>query len=72
MGSDGNAKGRHIGGREATHMAIENDKRRPTALDPAPGSSVDSASRFWPLEAVVTATAKTAKTVTIPYLRFLQ
>ena len=25
---------KHIGGREATYVAIENDKRRPIALEP--------------------------------------
>jgi hypothetical protein len=44
MSRDSNAKEKHIGGREATYMAIENDKRRPIALDPAPGGLVDSAS----------------------------
>ena len=44
MSRDSNAKAKHIGGREATHMAIENDKRRPIALDPAPVGSVESAS----------------------------
>jgi hypothetical protein len=38
------SKGKHIGGREATYVAVENDKRRPIALDPAPNGSVDSAS----------------------------
>jgi hypothetical protein len=37
-------QGKHIRGREATYMAIENDKRRPIALDPAPNVSADSAS----------------------------
>jgi hypothetical protein len=37
-------KEKHIGGREATQMAVENDKRRPIALDPAPDGSVDPAS----------------------------
>ena len=36
-------KEKHIGGREATYVAIENDKRRPIALDPPPDGSVDSA-----------------------------
>ena len=31
---------KHIRGRDATHMAIENDKRRPIALDPAPDGLV--------------------------------
>jgi len=37
-------KEKHIGGREATQRAVENDKRRPIALDPAPDGSVDPAS----------------------------
>jgi hypothetical protein len=37
-------EGKHIRGREATYMAIENDKRRPIALDPTPNVSADSAS----------------------------
>ncbi|MFZ0149830.1 MAG: hypothetical protein WAM72_16110 [Xanthobacteraceae bacterium] len=37
-------EGKHIRGREATYMAIENDKRRPIALDPAPSGSVDLVS----------------------------
>jgi hypothetical protein len=40
---NGNA-GRKDRGREATYMAIENDKRRPIALDPAPSGSVDLVS----------------------------
>ena len=44
MSRDSNAKAKHISGREATHMAIENDKRRPIALDPAPVGTVKSAS----------------------------
>ena len=32
---------KHISGREATYVAIENDKRRPIVLDPAPSGSVD-------------------------------
>jgi len=44
MSKDSNAKAKHIGGREATYMAIENDKRRPIALDPAPDGSVESAA----------------------------
>ncbi len=44
MSMDRNAEGKHIGGREATYMAIENDKRGPIVLDPAPGGSVDPAS----------------------------
>jgi hypothetical protein len=35
---------KHISGRDATYMAVENDKRRPIALDAAPNGSVDSAS----------------------------
>jgi hypothetical protein len=37
-------KEKHISGREATYMAVENDKRRPIALDPSPDGSVDPAS----------------------------
>jgi hypothetical protein len=37
-------EGKHIRGRDAAYMAVENDKRRPIALDPAPNGSVDSAS----------------------------
>jgi hypothetical protein len=37
-------EGKHIRGREAIYVAIENDKRRPIALDPAPNVSADSAS----------------------------
>lgn len=37
-------KEKHIGGREATQIAIENDKRRPIALDPSPDGSVDPAA----------------------------
>jgi hypothetical protein len=44
MSRESNAKEKHIGGREATHMAVENDKRRPIALDPAPEDLVQSAS----------------------------
>src|SRR4029077_11744602 len=40
---NGNA-GRKDRGREATYMAIENDKRGPIALDPAPSVSVDLVS----------------------------
>ena len=29
-------KKKHISGREATYMAVENDKRRPIAIDPSP------------------------------------
>ena len=36
MSEDSNAKEKHIRGREATDMAIENDKRRPIVLDPRP------------------------------------
>ena len=35
---------KHISGREATYVAIENDKRRPIVLDPAPSGSVDLVS----------------------------
>ena len=35
---------KNISGRDATYMAVENDKRRPIALDPAPDGSVDPAS----------------------------
>ena len=44
MSRDSNAKEKHIGGREATNMAIENGKRRPIVLDPAPVGSVGSAA----------------------------
>ncbi len=37
-------KGKHIRGREATYVAIENDNRRPIALDPAPNGAAESAS----------------------------
>ena len=37
---------KHISGRQAANMAVENDNRRPIALDPAPDGSVDSASEF--------------------------
>jgi len=37
-------KKKHISGREATYVAVENDKRRPIALDPAPDGSVDPAA----------------------------
>ena len=33
---------KHIRGRDATYVAIENDKRRPIALGPAPNGLVDS------------------------------
>ena len=33
---------KHIRGRDAARMAVENDKRRPIALDPAPNGSVDA------------------------------
>jgi hypothetical protein len=43
---------KHIRGRVATNVAIENDKRRPIALDPAPEGSVESASQsLVPVEA---------------------
>jgi hypothetical protein len=35
---------KHISGREATNVAVENDQRRPIALDPAPNGSVDLVS----------------------------
>jgi hypothetical protein len=35
---------KHIRGRDAARMAVENDKRRPIALEPAPSGSVDSIS----------------------------
>ena len=44
MSRDSNAKAKHISGREATHMAIENDRRRPIALDPTPDGTVELAS----------------------------
>jgi hypothetical protein len=37
---------KHISGRQAANMAVENDNRRPIALDPAPDGSVDSVSEF--------------------------
>ncbi len=37
-------KEKHIDGREATYMAVENDKRRPIVLEPAPDGSVDPAA----------------------------
>lgn len=36
---------KHIRGRDAARMAVENDKRRPIALEPAPSGSVDSISK---------------------------
>jgi len=38
------AVGKHIRGREATYVAIENDKRRPIALEPAPNEPKEKAS----------------------------
>jgi hypothetical protein len=35
---------KHIRGSDAARMAVENDKRRPIALEPAPNGSVDSTS----------------------------
>ena len=35
---------KHIRGRDATYVAVENDKRRPIAVEPAPNGSVESAS----------------------------
>jgi hypothetical protein len=35
---------KHIHGRDATRMAVENDKRRPIALEPAPSGAVDAVS----------------------------
>jgi hypothetical protein len=35
---------KHIGGRDATYVAVENDKRRPIALDPPPSASVGTVS----------------------------
>ena len=41
----GSAARKHISGRDATYVAIENDKRRPIAIDAAPDSSPDSAAK---------------------------
>ena len=35
---------KHIRGRDAARMAVENDKRRPIALEPAPSGAVDAVS----------------------------
>jgi hypothetical protein len=36
------AEEKHIRGRDAARMAVENDKRRPIALEPAPNGLIDS------------------------------
>jgi len=48
---------RHISGREATYMAIENDKRRPVRIEPSPSEDAASASCATTSVAVVQASA---------------
>src|SRR5262249_44188622 len=44
MTKDESKSRKHICGREATYMAIENDKRRPIAIEPAPTGTTAPAS----------------------------